>query len=71
MLAIVFATGSDAGRRVTADVATKIAPVVFLPLIIKAGVENQLWVKTDRGIVYLDLFVESCSFNGTCTIIKG
>ena len=70
-LATIFATGSDAGRRVTADVATKVAPVIFLPLVMKAGVDNQVWVKTDKGIIYLDLFVESCSFNGTCTIIKG
>lgn len=71
MLATIFATGSDAGRRVTADVATKVAPVIFLPLVMKAGVDNQLWVNTDRGIVYLDLFIENCSFNGACTVTKG
>lgn len=71
MLAAIFATGSEAGRRVTADVATKIAPVVFLPLVMKSGFNNQMWVTTDRGIIYLDLFLEGCSMRGTCTITKG
>lgn len=71
VVAAALGATSDAARRVTADVAMVVTPTLFLPMIMKSGIDNRLWVVSDGGIVYLDLVVESCNVNRQCVIKKG